>query len=665
MELFLCGLGLILAGGILGLCMGGAAGRLAGPAGVMAGSGLGLAATLRLLARGEFPRLDLAWGLPMGSFSLGFDPLTLVFLLPCFALGLACPLYGLGALAHAPERKVRVHWFFFSLLVAGLALVAAARDGFLFLLAWEAMGLAPFFLVSFSDEQREVREAAWIYLVASHLGVLALVAFFAWLGAAAGSTHFDALAEPALRQSAAGPLFLLALAGFGAKAGLAPLHVWLPEAHPAAPSHVSAFMSGALITAGMYGLARTLALLGPGPAWWGGLLLGLGLLSALLGLAQGLAQGQMKRLLAYSSVENAGIVFLGLGAAHLAARAGLVPAALLAAAGALLHVLNHALFKGLLFLGAGAVLHGTGTAEISSLGGLARRMPRTGVLFLLGVASLTALPPLNGFFSELLVYLGLGFAGLGLGQAGPGLSGAGRLAAWGAMAGLALAGGLALAALAKAFGLAFLGEPRTPAAAAAHDPGRAELAAMLLLALGCVGMGLGAPWLVTALAPAAAQAAHLPGPAALEAARAAGNLLRTVLVAALPLPVLGLLFWWLRKRLPARRAVGSGPTWDCGYARPAASMQYGPASFADPLASALGPACGRTHDLLRPQGLFPRKAFHRVAAPDLVLEGVFRPAFAAALWAAEHLKWLQHGRVTFYVLSILAALVAVLAWVLA
>lgn len=658
MELFLCALVLILAGGSLGLVLRGRSGRLAGPLGILAGSGLGLAAVLRLLARHEYPRLDLVWGLPVGSFSLGFDPLTLLFLLPCFGLGLACPLYGLGALAHEPERKVRSHWFFFSLLVAGLALVAVARDGFCFLLAWEVMSLSPFFLVSYADHKLEVREAAWTYLVASHLGVLALVALFAWLAGAAGSTHFDALAWAAPQLARTWPLFLLALAGFGAKAGLAPLHVWLPEAHPAAPSHVSAFMSGALITAGMYGVARTLVLLGPGPAWWGGLLLGLGLLSALLGLAQGLAQGQMKRLLAYSSVENAGIVFLGLGAAHLAARGGLAPAALLAAAGALLHVLNHALFKGLLFLGAGAVLHGAGTVEISSLGGLLKRMPRTGALFLAGTAALAALPPLNGFFSELLIYLGLGQAGLGLRSAG-------SLAAWGGMAGLALAGGLALAALAKAFGLAFLGEPRTPAATRAHDPSRAELAAMLLLALGCAGMGLAAPWLVTVLAPAAAQVAHLPGMAALEAARDAQSLLRTVLVAALPLPVLGLFLWALRRRLLAGRPVGSSPTWDCGYARPATSMQYGPASFADPLAEALGPASGVRHDLARPQGLFPRQGWHRVAAPDLVLEGGFRPAFGAALWAAEHLKWLQHGRIPLYVLSILAALVAVLAWVLA
>jgi hydrogenase-4 component B len=658
MELFLCALGLVLAGGTLGLLAPGKAGRSAGPLGILAGSGLGLAATLRLLAAGEFPRLDLDWGLPVGSFSLGFDPLTLVFLLPCFTLGLACSLYGLGALANSPERKVRAHWFFFSLLVAGLALVAAARDGFLFLLSWEAMGLAPFFLVSFSDLKREVREAAWTYLVASHLGVLALVAFFAWMGNAAGSTHFDALAELAPRLVRTWPLFLLALAGFGAKAGLAPLHVWLPEAHPAAPSHVSAFMSGALITAGMYGVARTVALLGPGPAWWGGLLLGLGLLSALLGLAQGLAQGQMKRLLAYSSIENAGIVFLGLGASLLASRGGLAAAALLAAVGALLHVLNHALFKGLLFLGAGAVLHSAGTVEISSLGGLLKRMPRTGALFLVGSAAITALPPLNGFFSELLIYLGLGQAGLGLPPAG-------RLAAWGGMAGLALAGGLALAALAKSFGLAFLGEPRTPAAKLAHDPSRSELAAMLLLALGCAGMGLAAPWLVTILAPAASQVAHIPGRDALGAAAAAASLLRTVLIAALPLPLLGLFLWWLRKRLLAGRSVGSGPTWDCGYARPSATMQYGPASFADPLAEALGPACGMEEDLVRPQGLFPRRAWHRVAAPDLVLEKGFRPVFGAALWAAEHLKWLQHGRIPFYVLSILAALVAVLAWVLA
>lgn len=658
MELFLLGLGLVLAGGTLGLFCSGRVGRLAGPLGAMAGSGLGLAAALRLLALGEFPRLDLAWGLPFGSFALGFDPLTLLFLLPAFGLGLVCALYGIGSLAHEPERKVRNHWFFFNLLLAGLALVVTARDGFLFLLAWEAMSLAPFFLVSFHDDRSEVREAAWTYLVASHLGTLALLVFFAWLGNAAGSTHFDALAAavPGLPQS--WPLFLLALAGFGAKAGLAPLHVWLPEAHPAAPSHVSAFMSGALIKAGLYGLARTLALLGPGEAWWGGLLLGLGLASALLGMCQGLVQGQLKRLLAYSSVENAGVIGLGLGAGLLAARSGLPEAALLGVAGALLHVLNHALFKGLLFLGAGAVLHGAGTVELSSLGGLLKRMPRTGVFFLAGAAAIAAVPPLNGFFSELLVYLCLAKSGLGLASAG-------RLAAWASLAGLALAGGLVLAAMAKAFGVAFLGEPRTPAAAGAHDPGRAETAAMALLAGGCLGMAVAAPWIVPALAPAAALTVHIPGPAALEAARAASGLLGAALLAALPLPVLGLGLWAWRNRLLAGRSVGRGPTWDCGYVRPAARMQYSAASFADPLATALGPAPGLEHDLVRPQGLFPGRAAHRVAAPDRVMETLFRPAFAAVAWAAEHLKWLQHGRIPLYVLYILATLVAVLVWALA
>ena len=272
------------------------------------------------------------------------------------------------------------------------------------------MSLASFFLVMFDDEKESVRRAGWIYLVAMHLGTAFLLAMFLLLGQERRLAGFRAALGRARRRS--GVLFLLAVVGFGTKAGFIPLHVWLPEAHPAAPSHVSAVMSGVMIKTGIYGLLRMLTLLGPPPAWWGWTLLGIGVVSGVLGVLFALAQHDLKRLLAYHSVENIGIIALGLGVGLLGISYGNPTMAALGFAGGLLHVVNHAVFKSLLFLGAGSVLHATGTGEIDRLGGLLKRMPVTGATFLVGAAAISGLPPLNGFVSEFLIYLGA-LAGLG------------------------------------------------------------------------------------------------------------------------------------------------------------------------------------------------------------------------------------------------------------
>jgi formate hydrogenlyase subunit 3/multisubunit Na+/H+ antiporter MnhD subunit len=283
-------------------------------------------------------------------------------------------------LAYRDEKALGVSWFFFNLLVASMALVVVARNGILFLVAWELMALASFFLVTMQDDEERVRDAGRTYLVASHLGTAFLLVLFIMLAGGTDSLDFDRFAA----GSHAGLLFILAAIGFGTKAGFVPLHVWLPEAHPAAPSHVSAVMSGVMIKTGIYGLVRTLTFLGPLPAWAGWLLVGVGVTSGVLGVLFALAQHDLKRLLAYHSVENIGIITLGLGLGLVGLRAGFAPLAVLGFAGALLHVLNHALFKGLLFLGAGAVLHGTKTRDMEELGGLLKRMPWTGPLFLIG-----------------------------------------------------------------------------------------------------------------------------------------------------------------------------------------------------------------------------------------------------------------------------------------
>ncbi|HLA39027.1 MAG TPA: proton-conducting transporter membrane subunit, partial [Candidatus Glassbacteria bacterium] len=329
----------LLAGGSLALVFGRS--RLwssrFGVTGALLGSLFGLAAALRGLASGQLWQFRLGWSLPGGSLNFGMDPLSAFFLLTLFLLSGLTAIFGHEYLAsHGKHRSLAVSWFFFNVLIASMAVVFTARNAVLFLVAWEVMALSSFFLVTFEHEDPRVREAGFTYLVATHLGTAFLLLFFVLLGQQAGSFEFEDIA--ATGGSSTALLFVLALVGFGSKAGIAPFHVWLPEAHPAAPSHVSALMSGVMIKTGIYGLLRAIVLLGQPPAWWGWCLVGIGLTSGILGVLFALAQHDLKRLLAYHSVENIGIIFLGLGLGLLGWQAGTIPLAVAGFAGALLHV---------------------------------------------------------------------------------------------------------------------------------------------------------------------------------------------------------------------------------------------------------------------------------------------------------------------------------------
>ena len=466
MFLVLLAVSILFLSGLLSLFLGRQARRatVVGVGGAVVGCLIGLVPTVSVLWTGRVETLRGAWQVPFGSFFVQMDALSAFFLLPILGLSIVAALYGGEYLmAYRSRKNLGSSWFFFNLLVASMVMVALARNAVLFLLAWELMSLASFFLVTFEDEKESVREAGWTYLVATHLGTAFLLVLFLVLGRQAGSLDFDRfLAASGSISPVAGVAFFLALIGFGTKAGFMPFHVWLPEAHPAAPSHVSALMSGVMIKTGIYGLLRTLTFLGHPESWWGWVLIGIGLASGLGGVLFALAQHDLKRLLAYHSVENIGIIALGLGTGVLGLALNQPALAVLGLAGGLLHVLNHALFKGLLFLGAGAVIHATGTRDIDHLGGLIRRMPWTAAMFLTGSVAICGLPPLNGFVSEFLIYVGA-FAGIGL----PGIS------VWGAatIAGLAMIGGLAAACFTKAFGIVFLGEPRNDQARHGHEVG--------------------------------------------------------------------------------------------------------------------------------------------------------------------------------------------------
>jgi hydrogenase-4 component B len=618
MFLILLAVSILVLSGLLALLLGRQARRatVIGVGGAVLGCLIGLVPTASVLLTGQVETFRWAWQVPFGSFFVQMDALSAFFLLPILGLSVVAALYGGQYLmAYRSRKNLGASWFFFNLLVASMVMVALARNGVLFLLAWEIMSLASFFLVTFEDEKESVREAGWTYLVATHLGTAFLLVLFLVLGRQAGSLDFDQfLAASVSISPVAGVAFFLALIGFGTKAGFIPLHVWLPEAHPAAPSHVSALMSGVMIKTGIYGLLRTLTFLGQPEPWWGGVLIGIGLVSGLGGVLFALAQHGLKRLLAYHSVENIGIITMGLGVGVLGLALNQPALAVLGLAGGLLHVLNHALFKGLLFLGAGAVIQATGTRDIDHLGGLIRRMPWTAAMFLTGSVAICGLPPLNGFVSEFLIYVGA-FEGIGL----PGVS------VWGAatIAGLAMIGGLAAACFTKAFGIVFLGEPRNDHARHGHEVGWAMLAPMAVLAIEPLR------WVVPA--------------------------------SGIFVLMLGLLVW-LRHRLLAGREVSLSGTWDCGYARPTGRMQYTASSFAQPLTNMFGFFLRTRRRFEAPDGFFPVHAALHTETDDLFRQNLFRPAFRGIEWLLLRLHWLQQGRVQLYILYVAVTLLVLLVW---
>lgn len=636
----LIGAGLVLLAGLLAVV---APTRVTAAVSAVGGAIIALAG-LGVLLGAPGDTAVIPWSVPGGALAFSLDPLAALFLVPIGLVG------GLGAIyaarywseaAHpTTHRVVRAAY---GALVAAMVVVVLARSGVAFLAAWEVMALAAFALIATEHDRAEAREAALIYLIATHVSTLLLWVVFARIGDATGTFGFAPLPVGAATTGT----LLLGLFAFGIKAGVMPLHVWLPGAHAVAPTHVSAVLSGVLLKVGVYGIVR-LASLADAPASFGALVLALGAASAVGGVAFALGQHDIKRLLAWHSIENVGIIMMGVGLALLGRALGHPEWIVLGIAGGLLHVWNHAIFKSLLFLAAGAAVHATGTRSIDRLGGLARLMPRTAALFVVGAVAIAGLPPLNGFVSELLIYLGL------LRAAAPGGS---VLVAFAAPL-LALVGALAVACFVKVTGAVFLGEPRTPDAAAAHEPPAAMLVPMIVLAALCVGIGL----LPAALGPALdrvvasfARGATLPTVASLA------PFWSVSIVGALLVVGTALLF---ARQARAVRAAPRAGTWDCGYVAPTPRMQYTASSFADGLVGVLSAVLRpRTH---RPtiEGLHPAPASFDVHVDDTVLQRLILPAFRRTGAALMRLRALQGGRVQLYVLYIFLTAFALLVSIL-
>jgi formate hydrogenlyase subunit 3/multisubunit Na+/H+ antiporter MnhD subunit len=603
--------------------------------------------------------LTLPLGLPWLGAHFRIDALAALFLVVANLGGLTASLYGLGYGRHeeAPARVLP----FFPAFLAGMNLVVLADDAFTFLFSWEFMSLSSWALVMAHHRRPGNAAAGYVYLLMASFGTLALLLAFGLLAGSAGGYAFESIRSATASAEVSSVVLALVLVGAGSKAGLVPLHVWLPLAHPAAPSHVSALMSGVMTKVAVYGFARiVLDLLGPPLWWWGALVVLLGGMTAVLGVLHALMEHDLKRLLAYHTVENIGIIFIGLGLA-LAFEANAMPAAAaLGLTAALFHVFNHSVFKSLLFYGAGAVLTATGERDMEKLGGLIHRMPHTAFAFLVGSAAISALPPFNGFASEWLT-----FQAILLSPALPQWLLKFLVPAVGAM--LALSAALAAACFVKAFGITFLGRARTAAASNATEVDAASLVAMYALVALCLIAGILPAYFIDALASVthALVGDSLPSRQGLEwltivpieESRSSYNgLLLLAFIAASAGLAAEVIHRW------ASNLTRKSDAWDCGFPDASPATQYTAGSFSQPIRRVFGTVVFRAREEVdMPAPGDSRAARLHVELRDLLWETLYLPAAAAVGFAAEKLNRVQFMTIRGYLTLVFAALVVLLA----
>jgi formate hydrogenlyase subunit 3/multisubunit Na+/H+ antiporter MnhD subunit len=611
-----------------------------------------------LLERAPAQHLTLPIGLPWLGARFRIDALSAFFQIVINLGAAAASLYALGYGRHeqAPGRVLP----FYPVFLAGMNLVLVADDAFTFLVAWEFMSLSSWALVLAHHHDRENANAGYVYILMASFGTFALLLAFGLLAGASGQYAFGDIRGMAHADWLEGLVLVLTLIGAGSKAGLVPLHVWLPLAHPAAPSHVSALMSGVMTKVAIYGFIRIVFDLLGSPSWWWSLaVLGLASVTAVLGVLYALMQRDLKRLLAYSTVENVGIVFIGLGLALAFMANDMVAPAALAFTAALFHAFNHALFKSLLFFGAGAVLTATGARDIEKLGGLILRMPQTAFVFLGGVLAISALPPLNGFVSEWLMFqailLSPDLPQWGLKFAVP---------AVGAM--LALAAALSAACFVRAFGIAFLGRPRSPEAANAHETEMASRASMFALLALCLAAGLLPGLLIDAIGPVVAGeiGRSMPSQASIsgwsivpvaESRSSYNGLLVFIFIVVSTLATVQFIHRF------ASNALRRAPPWDCGFPNPDPATQYTADSFAQPVRRVFGETVFLSRDKVEmPPPGDPQPARLTVTIRDPIWEAAYAPLSNLVSRVAEQLNHLQFLSIRRYLSLVFGALIVLL-----
>lgn len=622
---------------------------------------------------GRTEKMILMIGLPDLPFHLRLDPLAGFFLSVVGLLAFFVSVYSIGYvkgfLGHRPITRLVI---FYCLFLAGMFMVILADDALFFLISWEAMAAASYFLVMFEDEQIENRRAAFLYMVVAHVGAVAiLLSFGVMAGLAAGFDNFSGFTFDAMRQARfpvewATVAFLLAFFGFAAKAGIIPLHVWLPEAHPVAPSNVSALMSGVMLKTAIYGIIRvTFDIIKIFPWWWGSIVLTLGLVSAVMGVLYAMMEGDIKRLLAYSSVENIGIIMVGIGLAMIFSSFKMPVLAALSLTASLYHVMNHAMFKGILFMGAGAVLHATHERNMEEMGGLIHRMPWTAVLFLVGCISISALPPFNGFVSEWLT-----FQAFLLSPSLP-IPLMKLLMPLGAAL-LALTGALAAATFVKAFGVTFLGHWRGSRRTHIREVDWTMRSGMTLAALACLFLGIMPAFFIDWMDILAEQ---LVGAKLSVSATAGGWMWLTpvaperasysgIIVFFGVLIVYGIVYFILHVN-PGK--IHRGPIWDCGFGKLTNRMQYNAASFSMPIRRIFGFLFKIKEEVsLAPQSAhpaFPKKLHYHLKVRDRFWNWIYKPVAEASFWFSRKVGMLQQGRIQTYLIYSFVTIIVLLLFV--
>ena len=602
--------------------------------------------------------LTLPLGLPWIGVHTRVDALSAAFLILTGLGGAGASLYaiGYGRHEHEPQRVLP----FYPAFLAGMVLVILAADAFTFLFAWELMSLSSWALVLAQPAQAANTRAAFVYLVMAVFSGLTLLLAFGLLAGPDGAYTFDAMRIAQPGPGLAALVFVLALIGAGSKSGLVPLHVWLPLAHPAAPSHVSALMSGVMTKVAIYGFIRIVFGLLHMPTWWGAtLVLGLGGITAVLGVLHAMMERDLKRLLAYSTVENIGIIFIGIGLALAFQTNGITSGAALALTAALFHALNHTVFKSLLFFGAGSVLNATVERDLERLGGLIHRMPRTTFAVLIGCVAISALPPLNGFVSEWMTFQAI-LLRPEMPQWGLKL----MIPVDGAL--LALAATLAAACFVRAFGIGFLGRPRSPEAAQAQEVDRWSVTAMLVFAALCLLGGIFPGVVIDLFSPVTQSLvlARMPD-------QLADAWLTIVPVAASRSSYNGLLVFgfiaastWmavLAVHRFASRALRRGPAWDCGFPDPRPETQYTAASFAQPIRRVFGTMVFETRETVdMPAPGDTRPARITKVSHDLVWETLYAPIAWLVGAVADGMNVLQFLTIRRYLGFVFVALVFLL-----
>ena len=630
---------------VYGGCLAIAAVAFAAGAGALVGGAASSAVTLPL-------------GLPWLGMHFRIDALSAFFLAVVNLGAVAASLFALGYGRHesAPERVLP----FYPAFLAGMNLVVLADDAFTFLISWEFMSLTSWALVMAHHRVRDNVHAGYVYLVMATFGTLMLLLAFGMLAGADGGYSFAAIRGSEVSPAVGAAVLILVLLGAGSKAGLVPLHVWLPLAHPAAPSHVSALMSGVMTKVAIYGFLRIVFdLLGVPAWWWSIVVLAVAGMTCIVGVLYALMERDLKRVLAYSTIENVGIIFCGFGLALALKAHGMAWAAALALTGGLLHVFNHALFKSLLFFGAGAVLDTTGERNMERLGGLIHGMPQTAFAFLVGCVAIAALPPLNGFVSEWLMFQAILLSP--------------QLPSWGLKllvpalgALLALSAALAAACFVRAYGMTFLGRPRTPAAESAHETDQFSRAAMFAVAALCLVAGILPGIFIDALAPVAQSltGARMPVQTGADwlsiVPIAEGRSSYNGLLVFVFIATSAMLAAFAIHRLASDK-LRRGPAWDCGYPDPSTATQYSASSFAQPIRRVFGAVAFRAREEVEmPPPGDVRPARLRVEMRDLAWDFLYAPVGHAILFAAERLNPLQFLTIRQFLSFVFVALTVLL-----